>query len=1852
MAADFQFEVALDTTPVFRKILEIGRSLDDMFARVKPLGITADTAQAESKLNALSKVVVKPRIEPDLGAFGTRFDKQIRDAEAKVMALQSELAGAIVEGASAKEIEKIRAALDGAEAEAKKFRTALNSAQGITGTSPTAPTDSAQSAVVVPKNAAFEFNQITQSVTTLSNAVSGLASPFIELDTATQSMKTLGAEAAAMAPNLRDAAIEMSSQLPFAAAEIQTTMFDALASGVKGGEAGLKGFADTAARLAVGGGSAIADSTKLLAGQLNAYGKSAEEAGKFSDIFFNTVNYGVTSIPELSAQLSNVIPTAAAAGVELENVGAALAVMTSKGVPTAQSTTKLNQLLLEIQKPGAALAGVLKKAGVSMESLKQDDLPVTLEKINSALKATGKTATTAFSSSEAAAAFNVLAGDLDGFKQTFIDVRDTTGSTQFAYEQMADGIANRTKQMQTIVEGFAIKGFDLLGSGFVTLASSATQLAPTVATLTGLKQVIPEGMGARAIEFGRSLLSSVIPSLATTGTAATTTTFSFSSMWAAATGPVGLVVLGIAAVVAIIAVLYTKFDSVRQVLDAVFEGVISLFEKWAAAAVEFGGLLYDLLVTPFELVWAVVSPLIGLIGDLFSGMFGGATNAGGAVSGIAAIFEFLGDVLDTVKATFSGFRAGLAEFIAVIAEIVDRVKNLDFSGAADVAMKAGDRIAGAMKEGFQSNLKQSNLNDELSKANSTLGDGLQIKAKIAAIDGVDSLQKSLSAAQQQLQPLEVKIKAGTATDEEKKSFDELTKKVAEASAKIAEIAPEAVTGVRTMVNANGELVQAYDINKQKLGEVAAKQKEAYGKDVQSQQKKYSESLISVAATLDTQKKKLGEVKAAIDAANAKGDTGTAERLKEQYAKLNEQIKDNSAGLKKGFEDGAKAGLLTKDASDKIGTSLGIAQGKAGDVVAQLQKSAEEAEKAAFNVNKIGESFDAAKKASKDLLDQSQTNAAGIRADLAAIGKSLNLDEVNAKYSATYKTIAEARAGLTKTLAEERKKAAQAEADSLTLEAQGRSEDRAARRAEAEKDLGTKKAQAIRAINEQLALDEAAARVNVKAEEQLQVELLKLRRDAKDKEFAADIETQQKILALKKGITEADRKAANEGIRKTESDRQKATADANFQIAEAEGKARIAKLERERKALDDVTKLSIDSAQRRIDALQTVEAQTVTNAEKLANERIELAKAKGAEEVRAFIEGTNAFKQGEKAIEIDVKAGKINPQQALELLSQLRKDVAQGLQTGADPIADAYSAITRKQLSEEARLRIETSALIDKARLNTIENAEVRQREIAIAEAKKQYNEELRLAGDNENLKYLAFKKFKAAQVAAEEKYLSDTQTLYETSALSLLNTLSAAIQKAFNPDPKAQDEAKKGLEELAKKERELYKARASNSVSFEDFQKQISDLAKQEAELKNKLGEMGFNVGKAFVAAFGEALGGLSENMQKAAQKATVDYSLLGGSISKTDSDIARLREESQTADFERQKAITAELGDLEKQRSRFSVEASETAAAAYTSMGISVGATLTQMAISGKANIGEMVIAMLNGLEALVPILSAQIYGLMVSSPNPANVLSLGTAGILAATGITIALTALVELAKAGVRSGYKTGGYTGNAPVDATVGHVHGQEFVHTADVTRRNRDLFEHLHKGGNLTSYIKVYGKDAPTERPVTMNIFNVTTNNILQTAENLFRNVENNLRGNTSTWFVDTAGALNTTTNSVADSAVINTAMPAIQTESIYQIQQSLQTQIVEFEAMQRRVDIRVAEITRDMPLIGRKQDNSELLAELRAMRKELAEVKTAVRQSAGEYSKHTALDVNFRHDETVIVERVKRAALTDILRGG
>lgn len=502
----------------------------------------------------------------------------------------------------------------------------------------------------------------TAVVDQAAQAFNSLAAPSKNLDYVTGQLRTLGSEAADMSESLKASAIEMSKDLPFAASEIQGVMFDALASGVKGGEEGLKVFADTAAKLAVGGGAEIGEATGLLAGQMNAYGASSEQAAKYADTFFNIVNYGVTSVKDLSSTLSNVVPTAAAAGVSMENVGAALALMTQKGVPTAQSTTKLNQLLIELQKPAKDLEPILAAAGVSLESLKQDSLPETLGKVKKAIDATGGAAIQFFSSSEAAAAFSVLAGDMGAFEQTLSDVANTSGSAQNAFDEMAKTTQVQTDIMKSKMDAFLIKVADFAGPKVQAISGFAAELAPVATSLGALSTVaINAGKGIGSIStkvkdaggwsgvFSKmgDGIKSFGASVGKTGKGIMSNLFS----WKGAA-------LGVAA-------------ALVAVMAGTEEGKAAMEDIQKSLGEALGGLTSAIAPVITELVDAVKPLLDGvakLLGDVLGTLM---TTVGGLLS---SIFNSIGPVLEQLGAAlvpvFEAFNSVLLPIIKTVSELI------------------------------------------------------------------------------------------------------------------------------------------------------------------------------------------------------------------------------------------------------------------------------------------------------------------------------------------------------------------------------------------------------------------------------------------------------------------------------------------------------------------------------------------------------------------------------------------------------------------------------------------------------------------------------------------------------------------------------------------------------------------------------------------------------------------------------------------------------------------------------------------------------------------------------------------------------------------------------------------------------------------------------------------------------------------------------------------------------------------------------------------------------------------------------------------------------------------------------
>jgi TP901 family phage tail tape measure protein len=206
---------------------------------------------------------------------------------------------------------------------------------------------------------------------------------------------------------------KMSVDTGKAPEELAEGLRQVLSAGIPAAEA--MQFLDTANRGAIGGVAETVEAVDLLTGVINGYQLEASEAGRISDIVFQSIKDGKTTYSELAKNMGEVIPFAAQLGVSLEDLFASVTTLTKGSIETVKATTFLKNVMNQVitasdgQQKAAQSMGIAfdsasikamgfgnwlnqirEKAGGSDEKLKQ--LFPSIRAITAVLSLTGKQA--------------------------------------------------------------------------------------------------------------------------------------------------------------------------------------------------------------------------------------------------------------------------------------------------------------------------------------------------------------------------------------------------------------------------------------------------------------------------------------------------------------------------------------------------------------------------------------------------------------------------------------------------------------------------------------------------------------------------------------------------------------------------------------------------------------------------------------------------------------------------------------------------------------------------------------------------------------------------------------------------------------------------------------------------------------------------------------------------------------------------------------------------------------------------------------------------------------------------------------------------------------------------------------------------------------------------------------------------------------------------------------------------------------------------------------------------------------------------------------------------------------------
>ena len=278
--------------------------------------------------------------------------------------------------------------------------------------------------------------------------------------------------------------LALSNQTGISANLIADDVYNAISAGQDTAHA--VEFVANSAKLSKAGFAESAKSLDLLTTILNAYGLEAQKVTNVSDLLIQVQNKGKTTVAELSDNMGKVIPTAKEQNVALEQLGASYAIMTSKGIRTAETTTYLNSMISELGKSSSASAKILKEqTGQSFSELMSSGMSLAdvLKIIDDDAKKSNESMGDMFGSAEASkAALTLLDDGVGSFNDSVLDMQNSVGLTEEAFDKLqtpAEGLKislNTIKNSAIKLGEVMMPLFEDVADGIEILADHLSQL--------------------------------------------------------------------------------------------------------------------------------------------------------------------------------------------------------------------------------------------------------------------------------------------------------------------------------------------------------------------------------------------------------------------------------------------------------------------------------------------------------------------------------------------------------------------------------------------------------------------------------------------------------------------------------------------------------------------------------------------------------------------------------------------------------------------------------------------------------------------------------------------------------------------------------------------------------------------------------------------------------------------------------------------------------------------------------------------------------------------------------------------------------------------------------------------------------------------------------------------------------------------------------------------------------------------------------------------------------------------------------------------------------------------------------
>ena len=313
--------------------------------------------------------------------------------------------------------------------------------------------------------------------------------------------------------------------------------------------------------LAQATGSDLATSAEVAGSTLRAFGLSADETSRVTDVMAKSFSTSALDMDTFADSMKYVAPVAKAAGLSVEETTAMLASLSNAGIKGSQAGTSLRRIISELGATGGDVAGSIKKLageGLNLADAKDE---------------VGRSAQSALL---------VLANSTDQTAKLTTEFQNAKGAAQGMADIMDDTAEGAMKRMQSALEGAQIEIGSALAPIMIKLAGIVSDLAGRFSSMSDGGQMLILAISGIAGMIGPLLV--VLPNLVSGIKAAKLAFASLNTTMLA--NPFGAVAAAIGLVVGAVIMLNNASSEGSNKVDDLKKSLGGLDLKQQAASIE------------------------------------------------------------------------------------------------------------------------------------------------------------------------------------------------------------------------------------------------------------------------------------------------------------------------------------------------------------------------------------------------------------------------------------------------------------------------------------------------------------------------------------------------------------------------------------------------------------------------------------------------------------------------------------------------------------------------------------------------------------------------------------------------------------------------------------------------------------------------------------------------------------------------------------------------------------------------------------------------------------------------------------------------------------------------------------------------------------------------------------------------------------------------------------------------------------------------------------------------------------------------------------------------------------------